>query len=164
MKPRVLVTREVFDETLAFLAQHCEVESNQEDRAFDPEALARRLEDKDGVMCVLTDRIDDKLLARCPKLKAVANIAVGYNNIDLPACTARGVMATNTPGGLDDSTADLAWALILGTAPRAPRWGFRNEGALSQSESSRFRYRATTQCHLRHEGRAAEAIRLCGVA
>lgn len=118
MKPGVLVTREVFDETLAFLAQHCEVESNQGDRAFDPEALARRLEDKDGVMCALTDRIDDKLLARCPKLKAVANIAVGYNNIDLPACTARGVMATNTPEVLDDSTADLAWALILGAARR----------------------------------------------
>ena len=118
MKPTVLVTREVFDETLAFLAQHCAVESNQEDRAFDPETLARRLADKDGVMCALTDRIDDKLLARCPRLKAVANIAVGYNNIDLPACTARGVMATNTPGVLDDSTADLAWALILGTARR----------------------------------------------
>jgi lactate dehydrogenase-like 2-hydroxyacid dehydrogenase len=118
MKPRVLVTREVFDETLAFLAQHCEVESNQEDRAFEPEALAYHLADKDGVMCALTDRIDDKLLARCPKLKAVANIAVGYNNIDLPACTARGVMATNTPGVLDDSTADLAWALILGAARR----------------------------------------------
>ena len=118
MKPTVLVTREVFDETLAFLAQHCAVESNQEDRAFDPETLARRLADKDGVMCALTDRIDDKLLARCPKLKAVANIAVGYNNIDLPACTARGVMATNTPGVLDDSTADLAWALILGAARR----------------------------------------------
>ena len=118
MMPRVLVTREVFDETLAFLAQHCEVESNQEDRAFEPEALARRLEDKDGVMCALTDRIDAKLLAGCPKLKAVANIAVGYNNIDLAACTARGVMATNTPGVLDDSTADLAWALILGTARR----------------------------------------------
>ena len=118
MRPRVLVTREVFDETLAFLAQHCEVEFNQEDRAFDPEALARRLEDKNGVMCALTDRIDDKLLARCPKLKVVANIAVGYNNIDLAACTARDVMATNTPGVLDDSTADLAWALILGTARR----------------------------------------------
>jgi len=118
MKPTVLVTREVFDETLAFLAQHCAVESNQEDRAFDPETLARRLADKDGVMCALTDRIDDKLLARCPRLKAVANIAVGYNNIDLPACTARGVMATNTPGVLDDSTADLAWALILGAARR----------------------------------------------
>jgi len=118
MKPRILVTREVFDETLAFLAQHCEVESNQEDRAFEPDALARRLEDKDGVMCALTDRIDGMLLARCPKLKAVANIAVGYNNIDLASCTARGVMATNTPGVLDDSTADLAWALMLGAARR----------------------------------------------
>ena len=118
MKPNILVTREVFDETLDFVAQHCEVESNQQDTVFDPETLARKLADKDGVMCALTDRIDDKLLARCPKLKAVANIAVGYNNIDLAACTARGVMATNTPGVLDDSTADLAWALILGTARR----------------------------------------------
>ncbi|HEX9673744.1 MAG TPA: D-glycerate dehydrogenase [Burkholderiales bacterium] len=118
MKPKVLVTREVFDETLDYVGQHCEVESNQEDAPFDPEALARRLEAKDGVMCALTDRIDDKLLTRCPKLRIVANIAVGYNNIDLPACTARGVMATNTPGVLDDSTADLAWALILGAARR----------------------------------------------
>jgi len=118
MKPRILVTREVFDETLAYLAQHCEVESNQEDRAFDPETLARKLTDRDGVTCALTDRIDAKLLERCPKLKAVANIAVGYNNIDLSACTARGVMATNTPGVLDDSTADLAWALMLGAARR----------------------------------------------
>ena len=118
MKPRVLVTREVFDETLAFLAPHCEVDTNHEDRALDAEGLARRLADKDGGMCALTDRIDEKLLARCPKLKAVANIAVGYNNTDLAACTARGVIATNTPGVLDDSTADLAWALMLGAARR----------------------------------------------
>ena len=118
MKPKILVTREVFDETLDFLAQHCEVESNQQDVPFDPEALARKLAGKDGVVCCLTDRIDAKLLERCPGLKVVANIAVGYNNIDLAACTARGVMATNTPGVLDDSTADLAWALMLGAARR----------------------------------------------
>ncbi|MGH8633519.1 MAG: D-glycerate dehydrogenase, partial [Burkholderiales bacterium] len=118
MKPRILVTRDVFDETLEFLARHCEVESNQQDVAFDPETLASKLVGKDGVVCCLTDRIDANLLTRCPKLKAVANIAVGYNNIDLAACTARGVMATNTPGVLDDSTADLAWALILGAARR----------------------------------------------
>jgi gluconate 2-dehydrogenase len=69
-------------------------------------------------MCCLTDRIDAMLLDACPQLKAVANIAVGYNNIDLAACTARGIMATNTPGVLDDSTADLAWALMLATARR----------------------------------------------
>lgn len=118
MKPSILVTREVFDETLDYLREHCEVEANQQDITFDPETLARKLADKDGVMCALTDRIDAKLLERCPRLKVVANIAVGYNNLDLAACTSRGVMATNTPGVLDDSTADLAWALMLATARR----------------------------------------------
>jgi len=118
MKPKILVTREVFDETLSYLGGHCEVESNQADMPFDPETLAQRLGDKDGVVCCLTDRIDDKLLARCPQLKVAANIAVGYNNIDLAACTARGVMATNTPGVLDDSTTDLAWTLMLAAGRR----------------------------------------------
>ena len=118
MKPKILVTREVFDETIAFLAQHCEVDSNQQDVAYAPDVLARKLADRDGIMCALTDRIDAGLIERCPQLKVVANIAVGYNNIDLAACSARGVMATNTPGVLDDSTADLAWALMLGAARR----------------------------------------------
>ncbi len=118
MKPKVLVTREVFDETLEYLGAHCQVESNQKDVPFDPAELARRLADKDGLMCCLTDRVDATLLAGSPQLKVVANIAVGYNNIDLDACTARGVMATNTPGVLDDSTADLAWTLMLGAARR----------------------------------------------
>src|SRR5215813_6820627 len=118
MKPKVLVTREVFDETLAFLGQHCDVESNQPDVAYAPDELARRLADKDGLMCALTDRVDAPLLERGPRLKVVANIAVGYNNIDVPACTARGIMVTNTPGVLDDSTADLAWALMLAAARR----------------------------------------------
>ena len=118
MKPKVLVTREVFDETLAYLAQHCEVEANQADVPFDPETLAQRLQHHDGVICALTDRVDAQLLARCAQLKVVSNIAVGYNNIDLAACSARGVMATNTPGVLDDSTADLAWTLMLAAARR----------------------------------------------
>jgi gluconate 2-dehydrogenase len=118
MKPKVLVTREVFDETLQYLAVHCEVDSNQEDTALTPNVLAQRLADKDGVICSLTDRIDSALLERCPKLKIVANIAVGYNNIDVPACSARGITVTNTPGVLDDSTADLAWSLMLGAARR----------------------------------------------
>lgn len=118
MKPKVLVTREVFDETLEFLGRYCEVDSNQQDIPLDAAALAQRLAGKEGVMCCLTDRIDAALLERCAMLRVVANIAVGYNNIDVPACTARGVMATNTPGVLDDSTADLAWALMLATARR----------------------------------------------
>ncbi len=118
MKPKVLVTREVFDETLEYLGAHCEVESNQKDVPFEPAELARRLADKEGLACCLTDRVDATLLAGAPQLKVVANIAVGYNNIDLAACNARGVMATNTPGVLDDSTADLAWTLLLGAARR----------------------------------------------
>jgi gluconate 2-dehydrogenase len=118
MKPKILVTREVFDETLDYLAQHCEVESNQQDLPLTAMALAQRLADKEGVMCALTDRIDRAVLESNTRLKIVANIAVGYNNIDVAACTARGVMATNTPGVLDDSTADLAWALMLAAARR----------------------------------------------
>lgn len=117
-KPRVLVTREVFDETLDYLRAHCEVIDNQKDVPYAQEALAAALADCEGLMCALTDKVDAALLARAPRLRAVANIAVGYNNIDVPACTARDVMATNTPGVLDDSTADLAWALMLGTARR----------------------------------------------
>ena len=118
MKPKILVTREVFDETLEYLGQHCEVESNQADVPFTADTLGQPLRDKNGVMCALTDRIDDSVLDQAPQLKVVANIAVGYNNIDVAACTARGVLATNTPGVLDDSTADLAWALMLATARR----------------------------------------------
>lgn len=118
MKPKVVVTREVFDESLAYLAQHCEVLDNQADVPYTPDALAAKLAGCDGLMCALTDRVDTTLLERCPKLKAVANIAVGYNNIDVPACTARGIQVTNTPGVLDDSTADLAFALMLAAARR----------------------------------------------
>lgn len=118
MKPRILITREVFDETIAYLREHCEVEDNQADVPFDAATLKARLADRQGIMCALTDKVDADLLAAVPGLKAVANIAVGYNNIDVAACSARGVMVTNTPGVLDDSTADLAWALMLAAARR----------------------------------------------
>ncbi|HSW52831.1 MAG TPA: D-glycerate dehydrogenase [Sulfuricaulis sp.] len=118
MRPQILVTREIFPETLDYLARHFEVEANPSDTPFTPAQLAERLSSKDGALITLTERIDDTLLARCPKLRAVCNIAVGFNNIDLKACQARGVMATNTPGVLDDSTADFTWALILATARR----------------------------------------------
>ena len=118
MKKKIYVAREVFSEVLDFLAPHFEVQANQEDKVLTAEELAGVLADKDGAMTTLTERIDETLLSRCPRLKAVCNIAVGYNNIDLAACSAHGVMATNTPGVLDDTTADFAWALILATARR----------------------------------------------
>jgi lactate dehydrogenase-like 2-hydroxyacid dehydrogenase len=118
MKPKVLVTREVFDEVLVLLSAHFEIEDNQRDQPLSTEELKRRLADKDGLMCVLTDRIDDQVLASAQRLKAVCNIAVGYNNIDVPACTRRGIAVTNTPGVLDETTADLVWTLLLATARR----------------------------------------------
>jgi len=118
MKKRIFITREVFGKVLDFLAPHFEVAANQEDKVLTTEELARVLADKEGALTTLTERIDENLLSRCPQLKAVCNIAVGYNNIDLAACNAHGVMATNTPGVLDDTTADFAWALILATARR----------------------------------------------
>jgi gluconate 2-dehydrogenase len=113
MKPRVLVSREVFDETLSLLAAGCEVDSNQADRKYSPEELAARLADKEGAVVSTSDRIDAALLDRCPRLKVVSNVGVGFNNIDVAACTARGIMATNTPGVLTDSVADLAFGLII---------------------------------------------------
>ena len=113
MKPKILVTREVFDETLDFLGGHCEVAANQDDVALSTAEIAQRLQNAQALMCSLTDKVDAGLIAQCPDLKVVANIAVGYNNIDVAACTARGIMVTNTPGVLDDSTADLAWTLML---------------------------------------------------
>jgi gluconate 2-dehydrogenase len=118
MKPKVLVTREIFDDVLDSLREHFEVTENQADTPMDAETLAKNLADKTGAMTTLVDRVDAKLLSCCPKLKAVCNIAVGFNNIDLDACSKAGVMATNTPGVLDDSTADFTWALILSTARR----------------------------------------------
>jgi lactate dehydrogenase-like 2-hydroxyacid dehydrogenase len=118
MNPKILVTREVFSDVLDYLGRHFDVTSNQADQPFSPDALAKALGDQEGALTVLTDRVDAALLGKCPKLKVVCNIAVGYNNIDLKACRDAGVMATNTPGVLDDTTADFAWALILAAARR----------------------------------------------
>ena len=118
MKQKILVTREVFDDVLDYLGGYFKVDSNQSDSLLDAETLAVRLAGKAGAMTTIADRVDSKLLQRCPDLKAVCNIAVGFNNLDLAACTSARVMATNTPGVLDHSTADFTWALILSTARR----------------------------------------------
>ncbi len=118
MTKKILVSREIFNDTLEYLAGHFEVTANQVDKIYSSSELARALADKDGALITLTDRIDYALLLNCPHLKVVCNIAVGFNNIDLEACTTLKVMATNTPGVLDDTTADFTWALILGAARR----------------------------------------------
>jgi glyoxylate/hydroxypyruvate/2-ketogluconate reductase len=118
MKQKILVTREVFDETIDFLKSHFEVESNQADRLYAREELLEKLQGKDGVQTSSSDRIDEELLEKCTSIKAVCNTAVGYNNIDLDACTRRGVLVTNTPGVLTDSVADYSMGLIIATCRR----------------------------------------------
>ena len=118
MKPEVVVTREVFDDVLDALRARATVIDNQGDHPLVADELATRAAGAQAIVCALTDRIDGALLDHCPRLRVVSNIAVGYNNIDLAACSARGVMATNTPGVLDETTADFAWTLMLGAARR----------------------------------------------
>jgi lactate dehydrogenase-like 2-hydroxyacid dehydrogenase len=125
MKPKILVAREVFPEVLERLRRHFEVDDNQADTVLGVEGLKARLADKVGALTAATDPLTAEVIAAAPGLKAVCNFAVGYNNIDLAACTRASVMATNTPGVLDDTTADLTWALLMATARRLPaaeRW------------------------------------------
>jgi gluconate 2-dehydrogenase len=118
MKPKILVARAVFPETLEYLSQHFEVESNQADTVWSKTELTERLRDRDGAFTTGSDRIDAEVLAACPKLKICANMAVGYNNFDLEAMTARGVLGTNTPDVLTETTADFGFALMMATARR----------------------------------------------
>lgn len=125
MKQKILVAREVFPEVLERLRQHFEVDDNQADAVLGVEGLKARLAGKAGALTAATDPVTAEVIAAAPGLKAICNFAVGYNNIDLAACTMAGVMATNTPGVLDDTTADLAWALLMASARRLPaaeRW------------------------------------------
>ena len=118
MQAKLAVTRKIFPDMLELLRQQFDVVDNQADSVLAPDALAERLRDKQGAITNLVDRIDEALLARCPELKAICNVGVGYNNIEVAACTRRGIMVTNTPGVLDDTTADLAFTLITATARR----------------------------------------------
>ena len=118
MKPKILVTREIFPETLAYLREHFDVEDNQSDNMLSTAELAARLAGKVGVMSSGSDKIDAELLAQVPHLKAVCNIGVGYNNVDVNAASQHKMMVTNTPGVLDETVADTAFAYVLATARR----------------------------------------------
>lgn len=118
MKPAILIARAIFPEVIERLSGYFDVESNQEDIIFTAPELLAKLKGKQGVLCTASARLNAELLAQLPALKMVANMAVGYDNLDLPACTARGVMASNTPDVLNETTADFAWALLMATARR----------------------------------------------
>ena len=117
-KPKILVSRAIFPATIAKLEEHFEVESNQADASWSKQQFAEKLKDKAGVFTTGGERIDAELLAVAPLLKICANMAVGYNNFDVDAMTARGVLATNAPDVLTETTADFGFALLMATARR----------------------------------------------
>jgi gluconate 2-dehydrogenase len=117
-KPSILVARAIFPEVLQSLAQVFEVESNQADDVWSAEELNRRMHGKVGALTTGSERIDAALLQANPQLRIVANMAVGFNNFDVPAMTNAGVLASNTPDVLTDTTADFGFALLMATARR----------------------------------------------
>ncbi len=112
-RARIVVTGRIPDSGLEILRSSGEVWAWTEDEPIPTDVRDARLADADAAVTLLTDRVDDAFLAAAPKLRVVANVAVGYDNVDIDACTARGVTVTNTPGVLTDATADLTFALLL---------------------------------------------------
>ncbi|PZO17565.1 MAG: D-glycerate dehydrogenase [Burkholderiales bacterium] len=117
-KPSILVSRKIFPDVVDHLREHFDVDSNDSDGVLTPAELIARLQGKVGALTTGSERIDAAVAAACPQLRMVANIAVGFNNFDVPALSAAGVLATNTPDVLTETTADFGFALIMATARR----------------------------------------------
>jgi glyoxylate/hydroxypyruvate/2-ketogluconate reductase len=118
MKPKILVARQVFPEVIDFLQSDFDIDYNEGDAILAPDVLRARASGCAGVMCTIADKIDAAFFDACPTVKVVSNIAVGYNNIDAVEAAKRHVKITNTPGVLDDATADLTFALLMAAARR----------------------------------------------
>ncbi|MFQ6672001.1 MAG: NAD(P)-dependent oxidoreductase, partial [Candidatus Tectimicrobiota bacterium] len=118
MKPRVLVTRRIAEVAVSRLRAEVEVDYRDEDRAIPPEELLGRAATVEGIVSGLSDPMDATLMEAAHQLKVIANVAVGYDNIDVEAATARGIVVTNTPGVLTETTADLAFGLLMAAARR----------------------------------------------
>ncbi len=117
-RPKVFATHQLFDEARQILDAACDVEYWTNEERPPREEVLRRVKDKEGLVCLLTEKVNDDLLRAAAKLRIAANVAVGYDNIDVDACTKRGIVATNTPGVLDETTADFAWTLMMAVARR----------------------------------------------
>ena len=118
VKPRVLVTKRLYPEAVEYLRPRVELEYRDSDDTFPAEELLARLSDKDGVVSQLTDKFTAEVMDKLPKLKAISNVAVGFDNIDVDAATERKIAVTNTPDVLTDTTADFAFTLLMAAARR----------------------------------------------
>jgi glyoxylate reductase len=117
-KRKAFVTRPLFPAARAILDRHFDVEYWTRPERIPRAELLARVADKDALVVLLTEKVDAELLAAAPKLRVASTVSVGFDNIDVPACTQRKVVATNTPGVLDETTADLAWTLLMAIARR----------------------------------------------
>jgi lactate dehydrogenase-like 2-hydroxyacid dehydrogenase len=117
-KPPVLVTKRIYPEAIAWLRQFADVEYVESDDVLPPAALLERVRGKQAVVSQLTDKFSDEVLGQLEGVCVLANVAVGYDNIDVPAATRHGILVTNTPDVLTETTADFAFALLLATARR----------------------------------------------
>jgi glyoxylate reductase len=118
LKPRVLLTRRIPASVHRRLEEACDVDLYDGEAAIARDELIRRVGDKDALLCLLTDTVDRAVIEAGPRLKIVANIAVGYDNVDVAAALGRGIAVTNTPNVLTEATAELTWALILAVTRR----------------------------------------------
>jgi len=117
-KPKVFATHRLFEPARQILQEVCDVEFWTKADRPPREELLRSIKNKEALICLLTEKVNEQLLQAAPRLRIASNVAVGFDNIDVAACTARGVVATNTPGVLDETTADFAWTLLMAVARR----------------------------------------------
>ncbi len=163
-KPKVFVTRVLPELGLRQIVDGCDAEVWRDPLPPPVEVLRARIADCDGLVSLLTDRIDADLLDRAPRLKVVSNFAVGFNNIDVPACIARGIAVGNTPGVLTDATADMAFCLLIGAAPagRGPpvyaRGPLEDVGAAGPSRAGPCRPDPRRHRHGPHRLRPGQAL------
>lgn len=120
MRYKVLLTRRIIDEVMEYLSSQVELEVGR-DEVMARDVLLAKIKDKDGIISMLDDRIDEEVIDSAPRLKVISNYAVGYNNINVKYAISKGIFVTNTPGVLTETTADLTWALILSTCRLIPQ-------------------------------------------
>ncbi|HEV2489145.1 MAG TPA: D-glycerate dehydrogenase [Candidatus Acidoferrales bacterium] len=118
MKPKVFAAHRMFEPARTLLEKHCDADYWERPERPPRDELLRRVADKEALICLLTEKVNEELLDRAPKLRIAATVSVGYDNIDVAACTRRKIVATHTPGVLDDTTADFAFALLMAVARR----------------------------------------------
>ena len=118
VQPKVLVPKRIFPEAIEYLRERVELDYNGTDKNLSATELLERLQDKDGIVSMLTNRFSSGVMDALPRLRVISNIAVGFDNIDIPAATERKIVVTNTPDVLTETTADFAFALMMSAARR----------------------------------------------